>query len=183
MSRKVTIAQVAKEAGVSIATVSRVLNRREGNIRISEETRGSVEAAAERLGYQADPFATALRTRRSGLFGAIIRDLNDPFLIKVFVEMQRAARDKGIELLLANANFDISAAGRQANGEVEFAADFLEHGQHLFQRAGDAAVQGSDADGQGLPAAGGSRASGAGSRPGRDGTRRARPRPHAGRLA
>lgn len=115
MSQKVTIAQVALEAGVSIATVSRVLNQREGKIKISDETAAQVRAAADRLGYRADPFASALRTRRSGLIGAIIRDLRDPFLVKIFLEMQTAARGSGIELLLANANFDISAAGRQAN--------------------------------------------------------------------
>ncbi|MEA4910071.1 MAG: LacI family transcriptional regulator [Chloroflexi bacterium] len=115
MSKKVTIAQVAKEAGVSIATVSRVLNQREGNIKISDETKAIVQAVADRLGYQADPFASALRTRHSGLFGAIIRDLRDPFLIKVFIEMQGVARENGIELLLGNANYDISVAGRQAN--------------------------------------------------------------------
>jgi LacI family transcriptional regulator len=115
MSTKVTIAEVAKEAGVSIATVSRVLNQREGKISISEETKSTVQAAARRLGYQADPFASALRTRRTGLFGAIIRDLSDPFLIKLFIEMQNAARENGIELLLGNANYDISVAGRQAN--------------------------------------------------------------------
>jgi LacI family transcriptional regulator, repressor for deo operon, udp, cdd, tsx, nupC, and nupG len=114
MSKKVTIAEVAKEAGVSIATVSRVLNQRDGNIKISQETKSAVQAAAGRLGYQADPFAAALRTRRTGLFGAIIRDLRDPFLIKLFIEMQAAAREKGIELLLGNANYDISTAGRQA---------------------------------------------------------------------
>lgn len=114
MSRKVTIAQVAKEAGVSIATVSRVLNQRDGSIKISAETSALVHAAADQFGYQADPFASALRTRRSGLFGTIIRDLCDPFLIKVFIEMQRAAREVGIELLLGNANCDISVAGRQA---------------------------------------------------------------------
>ncbi len=115
MPRKVTIAQVAKEAGVSIATVSRVLNQREGNIKISDETKATVQEVADRLGYQANPFATALRTRRSGLIGTIIRDLRDPFLTQVFVEMQRVAHESGIELLLANANFDISVAGRQAS--------------------------------------------------------------------
>jgi LacI family transcriptional regulator, repressor for deo operon, udp, cdd, tsx, nupC, and nupG len=125
MSNKVTIAEVAKEAGVSIATVSRVLNQREGKIKISEETKSTVQAAAHRLGYQADPFASALRTRRTGLFGAIIRDLRDPFLIKLFIEMQNAARENGIELLLGNANYDISVAGRQANIMVSLWFDGL----------------------------------------------------------
>ncbi len=115
MPRKVTIAQVAKEAGVSIATVSRVLNQREGSIKISDDTKSTVREVAGRLGYQANPFATALRTRRSGLIGTIIRDLRDPFLTQVFIQMQRVAHESSIELLLANANFDISVAGRQAN--------------------------------------------------------------------
>ncbi len=115
VSQKITIAEVAQEAGVSIATVSRVLNRRDGKIKISDETKQQVQAAADRLGYQVDPFAMALRTRRSGLVGAIIRDLRDPFLIEVFIEMQFLAREKGIELLLGNANFDISVAGHQAS--------------------------------------------------------------------
>ena len=100
MSKRVTIAEVAKEAGVSIATVSRVLNHRKGKIKISDETKTTVRSAAKRLGYQADPFASALRTRRSGLFGAIIRDLRDPFLTKVFIKMQESACERGIELLL-----------------------------------------------------------------------------------
>ena len=115
MSKKVTIAEVAKEAGVSIATVSRVLNRRKGKIKISEETKTTVQQAAKRLGYQADPFASALRTRRSGLFGAIIRDLRDPFLTKVFINMQEVACAKGMELLLGHANYDVATAGRQAS--------------------------------------------------------------------
>ncbi|MCE1254474.1 MAG: LacI family transcriptional regulator [Anaerolineae bacterium] len=112
---KITIAEVAQEAGVSIATVSRVLNQRDGKIKISDETKQQVQAAADRLGYRVDPFALALRTRRTGLVGAIIRDLRDPFLIEVFIEMQSAAREKGLDLLLGNANFDISVAGHQAS--------------------------------------------------------------------
>ncbi len=113
MPKRVTIAEVAREARVSIATVSRVLSQRDGKIKISNETRATVQAAANRLGYQADPFASALRTGRSRLLGVIIRDLRDPFLIKVFIEMQSAAREKGMEVLLGHANYDLSIAGKQ----------------------------------------------------------------------
>ncbi len=114
MPKKVTIAEVAKEAGVSIATVSRVLNQRSGKIRISAETEEAVREAANLLGYQRDPFASALRSGKSGLFGAIVRDIRDPFLIKVFTKMQEVARTSGIELLLGHANYDLAVAGRQA---------------------------------------------------------------------
>lgn len=115
MPKRVTIAEVAKEAGVSIATVSRVLNQRSGKIKISQETDLAVRLAASRLGYQADPFAVALRSRRSGLFGAIIRDIRDPFLVKLYTHLQKHARSSGIELLLGHADYNLAVAGRQAN--------------------------------------------------------------------
>lgn len=111
--KKVTIAEVAKAAGVSISTVSRVLNSRSGSIPISESTKQSVWNAANKLGYQVDPFASALRTRRSGVIGAIIRDIRDPFLVKVLRYLQILASEKGLELLLGHANYDIKTAGRQ----------------------------------------------------------------------
>jgi LacI family transcriptional regulator len=114
MPKKITIAEVAKEAGVSIATVSRVLNQRSDKIKISEETALAVRLAATRLGYQADPFAVALRSRRSGLFGAIIRDIRDPFLVKLYIRLQKLARASEIELLLGHADYDLAVADRQA---------------------------------------------------------------------
>lgn len=110
--KRVTIAEVAKAAGVSISTVSRVLNSRTGSIPISESTKQLVWKAANKLGYQVDPFASALRTRRSGVLGAIIRDIHDPFLVKVLRHLQILASGKGLELLLGHANYDINTAGR-----------------------------------------------------------------------
>lgn len=114
MPKRITIAQVAAEAGVSIATVSRVLNQRPGKIKISEETGQAVRLAAQRLGYQADPIASALRSGRSGLLGAIIRDIRDPFLVQLFTKMQEVARTSGFELLLGHADYDLAVADRQA---------------------------------------------------------------------
>jgi LacI family transcriptional regulator len=116
---KVTIGEVAREAGVSLATVSRVLNRRAGKIRISEATRERVMAAAERLGYRADPLAAAMRTGRTGVVGAIIRDVGDPFLALMIKELQRAAHERGLELLLGHAASDPKTARRQ----LEFMLD------------------------------------------------------------
>ncbi|MBX6425810.1 MAG: LacI family DNA-binding transcriptional regulator [Variibacter sp.] len=67
---RVTIRDVAAAAGVSITTVSHVLN---GKGRTSEETRRLVLAAAERVGYGADPIARSLRTGETGVLGIIFR--------------------------------------------------------------------------------------------------------------
>src|SRR3990167_3114069 len=65
---KVTIIDIAREAGVSIKTVSRVINREEG---VSEETRARVQALVNLLGYRPNVSARSLSSRRSYLIGAI----------------------------------------------------------------------------------------------------------------
>lgn len=111
--RKKTIAEVATAAGVSVGTVSRVLNGRGGEIRISESTQSRVLEAAARLGYQADPFASAMRTGRTGVVGAIIRDVGDPFLTLIIKELHRASHEAGLELLLGHAAENPKTAERQ----------------------------------------------------------------------
>ncbi len=111
---RVTIAEVAKEAGVSPGTVSRVLNPRlDQNVKISEATRQQVMTAVKRLGYQTNPFASALRTQRTGVIGAIIRDINDPFLSLMARELQRIAHAQGVELLMGHAEYDLETVRRQ----------------------------------------------------------------------
>ena len=74
-----TLADVAKRAGVSKATVSRILNGRPLDIAVREETRLRVERAAAELGYRPSLFAQGLRTKRTRLVGVIVRDLTNPF--------------------------------------------------------------------------------------------------------
>jgi LacI family transcriptional regulator, repressor for deo operon, udp, cdd, tsx, nupC, and nupG len=109
----VTLADIAEAAGVSVGTVSRVLNGRQGSIKISQATTSRVMEAAQRLGYQPNPFATALRTQRTGVLGAILRDLGDPFLSELARALQQAAHEQGFELLLGHADYDSQTAQRQ----------------------------------------------------------------------
>ncbi len=110
---RITLADVAKAAGVSAGTVSRVLNRRDSEIKISAATQRVVLEAAERLGYQPNLFASALRTRQTGVVGTIVRDINDPFLSLMARELQHAAHAQGIELLLAHAENEAQTIRRQ----------------------------------------------------------------------
>jgi LacI family transcriptional regulator len=109
----VTLADIAEAAQVSVGTVSRVLNGRQGSIKISQATTSRVMEAAQRLGYQPNPFATALRTQRTGVLGAILRDLGDPFLSELARALQQAAHEQGFELLLGHADYDSQTAQRQ----------------------------------------------------------------------
>src|SRR6476659_4947721 len=67
---RATIKDVATESGVSVTTVSHVLNEVQGK-RISPETRSRVRSAAQVLGYHPNPLARSLRTRRSNTLGLV----------------------------------------------------------------------------------------------------------------
>jgi LacI family repressor for deo operon, udp, cdd, tsx, nupC, and nupG len=112
-TKRITIIDVAKAAGVSTGTASRVLNQREGEIKISEQTRTLVIETARKLGYHPNPFASALRTQRTGVIGVILRDICDPFLTLLAREVQKAARVQGMNLLFAHAEYDLELVGRQ----------------------------------------------------------------------
>ena len=84
---KATIYDVAKEAGVSIATVSKVIN---GKGKISEETRGSVLAIMDRMDYQPSVIASALTGKKTFTLGLLVPDISNPF----FAEIARAIEDQ-----------------------------------------------------------------------------------------
>ena len=69
------IRDVARKAGVSVATVSFALNGQPG---VAEDTRHRILAAAAELGYRANPQAQALRRGRTTTYGLVIRNFNNP---------------------------------------------------------------------------------------------------------
>jgi DNA-binding LacI/PurR family transcriptional regulator len=88
----VTLRHVADEAGVSVTTVSRILNGRETGVPIREATRQRILTAASALGYRPNLMARALRGSRSSLLGVIVRDIADPFHIQVMRGLNIVAR-------------------------------------------------------------------------------------------
>ena len=101
---------VAERAGVSITTVSRVLNGRETGVPIRETTRERILAAAADLGYRPNMLARALRGSRSRLLGVIVRDIADPFHIQVLRGINEAARDRDYRLFLGHLDWRPSEA-------------------------------------------------------------------------
>ena len=87
--KKASLLEVARRAGVSIATASRVLNRAPHPV--ADATRARVLDAAEELGYSPSALARALVTRRSGIIGVIVGDIVDPY----FAEITRGVEDVG----------------------------------------------------------------------------------------
>nr|WP_311289772.1 LacI family DNA-binding transcriptional regulator [Paenibacillus glycanilyticus] len=85
---KATIYDVAKEAGVSIATVSLVIN---GKGKISEERREEIRQIMARMGYKPSMIASALTGKKTYALGLLVPDISNPF----FAEIARAVEDEG----------------------------------------------------------------------------------------
>ncbi|WP_342659154.1 LacI family transcriptional regulator (plasmid) [Sphingomonas sp. NY01] len=104
----VGIKQVAKAAGVSIATVSRVLSGRS----VRAESRRRVEAALARLDYLPNLLARRLRAHDPSLIGVIVPDIGTAFFRDVVRALEVHARRQGLRLILCSSDED---AGRQAD--------------------------------------------------------------------
>jgi DNA-binding LacI/PurR family transcriptional regulator len=105
-NRTATIRDVAKRAGVSESTVSRVLSGVETQIAISEETRVAVQRAARDLGYRPHPGARALSGKNSFLLGLIVREISDPWFAQMIEILNDLAKERGYGLVLGNARRD-----------------------------------------------------------------------------
>jgi LacI family kdg operon repressor len=99
-SGRVTIADVALKAGVSKATVSRFLNRRDELLTPEIATR--VEQAVAALGYSPSPMAQALKRGRSRLIGLVVADVTNPFSVAVLRGAEQACQEAGYLLMLFN---------------------------------------------------------------------------------
>ncbi|MBO8161829.1 MAG: LacI family DNA-binding transcriptional regulator [Thermosipho sp. (in: Bacteria)] len=98
-----SIKEVAKKAGVSISTVSRVLNN---SAPVSDELRARVEKAIKELGYYPSNIAKSLRKGRTGTIGFILPDITNPFFANVVRGAEDYLRKKGYTLILCNSDQD-----------------------------------------------------------------------------
>ena len=99
----VTIHDVAARAGVSVATVSRVLNR---NAPVKEETLRHVQDVARRLRYVPNVAARALSIRRSHTIGVVLPDMHGEFFSEVIRGIDVAARKAGFHILVSGSHSD-----------------------------------------------------------------------------
>ena len=105
-----TLKDVATEAGVSITTVSRILNDRESGVPIRQATRDRVLGVAAELGYRPNLLARGLRGSRSSLLGVIARDMSDPFHIQILRGINEVARQRDHRVFLGHVDYQPEAA-------------------------------------------------------------------------
>ena len=96
-----TIREVAKRAGVSIATVSRVFS---GGARVTEDVSRRVREAAVSVNYQPNRIARNLRVRQTRTVGVIVPDIENPFYTSVIGGIEEVLQASEHSLLLANSN-------------------------------------------------------------------------------
>ncbi|HNT78470.1 MAG TPA: LacI family DNA-binding transcriptional regulator [Anaerolineae bacterium] len=104
MTRRVTMADVARQAGVSLMTVSRVLNNKDD---VSAETRQHVQATIKQLGYRPSDIARGLVTRRTGVIGVVVPDVSNPYFSEVVRGAEHVAYAKNYSVLLGNTEEDV----------------------------------------------------------------------------
>ena len=102
----VTVADVARKAGVSKATAARVL----GDYgTVSDRVREVVTAAARALGYRTNELARSMTTGRSGSIGVVVGDIENPFFSLAVRGITDVARQAGFTVILSNSGEDIDA--------------------------------------------------------------------------
>lgn len=94
-----TINDVAKEAGVSISTVSRVLNN---NYPVKEETRIKIEKAIEKLNYKPNMLARSLITKKTSTIGVIVPGITNLFFPTIVESIEDYSKDQGYSIVLCN---------------------------------------------------------------------------------
>lgn len=103
--RPITIRDVAAQAGVSVATASRVLS---GNPATSPESRERVREAARTLDFRANGRARSLRSARTDTIGVLVSDVRNPFFAQIAHGVEQSALAAGTTTLLCNANESVS---------------------------------------------------------------------------
>jgi DNA-binding LacI/PurR family transcriptional regulator len=98
-----TMRDIARVAGVSQSTVSRVLNDAATAVPIAPETRERVMRAAQDLGYRPNPLARGLRGAPTMLMGAVVRDFSDPFFAGAIEALAVEAMMHGYNVVLGHA--------------------------------------------------------------------------------
>lgn len=115
----VTIRDVAREAGVSVASASRALNEHQN---VTAETRSRVQEAARRLRYVPHEGARSLTRRRNDVIGVVLPDLFGEYFSELVRGIDRVAHASGLQLLLSNMHgnpHETASAIRTMRGRVD----------------------------------------------------------------
>ena len=101
------IKDIAREAGVSTATVSHVINKTKY---VSDETREKVQQAIKKFNYHPNAHAQMLALGRSKMIGLLVSDISNPFFPEIIKSIEAAVFASGYHLILLNTNYETGRA-------------------------------------------------------------------------
>lgn len=104
MNLIITLKDIAKKANVSITTVSKVLNNRESNIKISDSTKKKIKKIAKELNYHPNLNARALVLNETKTIGLLLNKTLDPFFTDLVIGVEEQAKEEGYRILLSTTN-------------------------------------------------------------------------------
>lgn len=115
MKPRATIRDVARKAGVSVGTVSRVVN---GHPSVTEAKKHAVLQVIAELGFQPDAAAQSLRRGTNRTLGVIVPDLRNPFFAELMQRIELRAKERGYSVLFASSD-------EQVDSEAELIANLV----------------------------------------------------------
>jgi len=101
---KVTIKTVAKRAGTSIATVSRVIH---DNYPVSDDLRAKINHVIQETGYRPNAVAASIRTRRSMTVGMVVSKFNNPLVMQTVLGVESVLEKEGYQLIISSSNNEL----------------------------------------------------------------------------
>lgn len=108
MKKRVTIYQIAAESGVSVSTVSRVLNNSPS---VSEDKYNRIKAVIDKYNFTPNTLARGLTNKQTMTLGVIIPDISNPYFASLFLQIERYALEHNYTILLSNTLYGGSSHG------------------------------------------------------------------------
>lgn len=100
----ITLHDIAKASGISVSTVSRILNKKTSKHRISKETEKLVLKKARELNYLPNQLARSLRLKKTETIGLVAPDISNPFFAYIIKSIQRVAHNLGYSIVVCDTN-------------------------------------------------------------------------------
>ncbi|MVZ61669.1 LacI family DNA-binding transcriptional regulator [Sphingobacterium humi] len=110
MRKRILISDIAKSLGISVTTVSFILNGKAKEKRISEGLTKRVLDYVKKVGYKPNQLAQSLRTGQSKILGLIVEDISNPFFSNVAKDIEKIAYDNGYHIIYCSMDNDATKA-------------------------------------------------------------------------
>ena len=143
----VTIKDVAREANVSVATVSRALN---GQHNVAEAVRRRIQDVAQRLRYTPHHAARSLSSRRTRTIGVVLPEVYGEFFSELMYGIDQVAREHGLHLLVSSYHGDPRQQGDALRSQLGDAVRFLQPQGGMFIWVHLTGANGKEKDGDAL---------------------------------